>query len=404
LEETSQKGEEVRMKFRYRHALGLSFVVLLALSATPAIASGQQAGAGAVPDVTVNWQFGPPSDFFGTRFDGEYVPEMNRVYFLGFRTLGDATDGSVWYLDVATGQYVDTGVDMPFPISNYGIAALQDANGLGLYIFGGRDANAQIIPANQVYYPATNTAMAVTTDPWPGRTPSGCVSLPAMGVATIQNRAVVMGGLSFLANGCLDENSAQTWVYNPVAPAGSRWTRGPDLTLARGYITPAVLSNRVLAIGGDTNVGGSLFPSNKVEAWQPPSGGWNDPAVADIPGVGCDESQAFGYTAGPGAPGVILAGCGQWPNAIPVTAHYSATSNTWSRAGTLNDNRRNHAGAMIMVGGLPRMYILGGYGEDTGFIEPINTSEIGSISPRPATPGVWGPARELADGLRPATS
>ena len=49
------------------------------------------------------------------------------------------------YYDVAAKTYTDTGVDMPAPISNYGIAALNDPTGLGFYIFGGRDPNGNII-------------------------------------------------------------------------------------------------------------------------------------------------------------------------------------------------------------------------------------------------------------------
>src|SRR4029077_4919549 len=93
--------------------------------------------------------------------------------------------------------YVDTGVDMPIPISNYEISALRDAHGLGLYVFGGRDNNGDIIKAVQVYYPSDNTTRLLTHDPWPGTTPSACVSLPGMGVATYKNHAFVIGGMSF---------------------------------------------------------------------------------------------------------------------------------------------------------------------------------------------------------------
>jgi len=186
------------------------------------------------------------------------VSATRRVYFLGFRTFTGATDGSVWYYDTASRTYTDTGIDMPVPVSNYGIAALNDATGLGFYIFGRRDANANIVTTVQVYYPATNTTAVITSDPWPGKTPSGCVSLPAMGVAAMGNKAFILGGASFSANGCLDENSAQTWIFDPMAPAGSRWTQGGNLAVASGYITPAVLGGKVYAIGGDLNIGGAF--------------------------------------------------------------------------------------------------------------------------------------------------
>src|SRR5439155_14826342 len=172
----------------------------------------------------------------------------------------------------------------------YGFAALHDPPGLGLYIFGGRDNNGIIVDTVQVYYPATNTASIVATDPWPGRSPSNCVTLPAMGVATVAKKAYVLGGAAFSSGGCVtDENSAQTWSFDPMAPAGSRWTQGPDLNMARGYITPAVLGSTIYAIGGDLNIGGSLFPQSTVESWSPAvGGGWDDAGVADLPQP-CDE-------------------------------------------------------------------------------------------------------------------
>ncbi len=358
--------------------LGLVVGLVLVLTTAPAFARpAAHHTTPKAPAATITWTHGPASTFAGTRFDGEYYQAQNRVYFLGFRTTGDATDGSVWYYDVAARTYVDTGVDMPVPVSNYGIAALSDTQGVGLYIFGGRDANATIRTTVQVYHPSSNTAAVISSDPWPGTTPSGCVSLPAMGATAIKGKAIVMGGVAFVANGCVaDENSSQTWVYNPTAPGGTRWTQGPDLNLARGYVTPAVLNGLVYAIGGDINTAGSLTAQPIVEAWHPGGAAWNDASIADLPEA-CDESQAFGVTKGPLAGNIVLAGCGQWPNALPDVWQYSATANTWSNAGVIHDNRRNQAGSFVPVNGLPGLYILGGYGEASGFIDPITSSELG---------------------------
>jgi hypothetical protein len=353
--------------------------------------------AGAAFGAPVFFIRGPSSPFSGTRFDGELYAATNRVYFLGFRTTGGATDGSVWYYDIASKSYTNTGVTMPVPVSNYGIAALTDPTGLGFYIFGGRDANANIVTTVQAYYPATNTTAVISSDPWPGTTPSHCVSLPAMGVAVVGNKAVVLGGSSFLANGCTDDNSAETWTFDPMAAAGARWSKGPNLNLARGYITPAVMGNTVYAIGGDINVAGSPTPQTTVEA-SVNGGPWNDAGVADLPEA-CDESQAFAFTAGQLANSIILAGCGQWPNAVPDVLLYDTVGNTWSIVGALNDNRRNHAGAWLGASGKSGMFILGGYGAP-GFLEPIQTSEIGPATVRPsarqASHPSFGPRRPVA--------
>lgn len=368
---TEVRGGEAVM-FRYVRWIGLVAAMVVALTAGTAYAA------------SVFFARGPSSPFGGTRFDGERYAPTNRIYFLGFRTFGNATDGSIWYYDIAAKTYTDTGIDMAVPISNYGIASLTDANGVGLYVFGGRDNNNNIINTVQVFYPATGNTGIIATDPFPGTTPSGCVSLPANGVAAINNKAIVLGGASFSSSGCVDDNSAQTWIFDPMAPAGSRWTQGQNLSQARGYITPAVLGADVYAIGGDVNVGGSLFAQPTVEASANGTGAWNPRAPLTEP---CDESQAFGFSSGFLANTIILAGCGQWPNAVPDVLQYDAGTDTWAIVGRLNDNRRNHAGARLGTAGSSPMYILGGYGEASGFIDPIQTSEIGPATTRTVVGG-----------------
>ena len=384
-------------------------IVLAALLVAGAVAAFASASARHT-SVAVSFTYGPDSPFFGTRFDGQYVAAQKRVYFLGYRDENNETNGSVWYYDTAAKTYSDTGVDMPTPVSNYEISALENSNGLGLYIFGGRDNTGAIITPTQVYYPDSNTAETLADDPWPGTTPSGCVSLPGMGVATVENHAIVMGGIGFTSSipPCsADEQSSQTWVFDPTAAAGKRWTQGPDLKVARGYITPATRRMRVLsgegsigttvyAIGGDINDAGTLVPQATVEAWRFGGNSWNDKDYADLPQP-CDESQALVFRKGPLADTITLAGCGQWPNALPDVLQYDVIGNTWSNVGTLTDNRRNHAGAVISVG-QNKMFILGGYGEASGFATPLPTSEFG----KPVTVGVTEPALIPGTARRPS--
>jgi len=377
------------MKQRHLFALGLLVAVGLLLTSLPAVASQRQAAKPQVPDVSVTWTTGTPVPFAATRWDGEYIQSSNRVYFLGFRAADNTTDGSVWYYNVATDTYVDTGKNMPIPISNYAIAALTDSHGLGLWIFGGRDDLGNLVTNVQVYYPSLNRAFNIATDPWPGKTPSDCVSLPAMGVAAVGNKAYVVGGVSFSAapSSCVDEASAQTWVFDPMAPAGTRWSAGPNLNVARGYITTAVLNGRIYAIGGDTNVAGTLFASPTVEGWKPPAGGWNDASIADLP-VPCDESAAFVNRSGALANGIVLSTCGQWPNALGDTYFYKA--NTWANIGAVNEIRRNQAGNFIKVGTTLRMYIAGGYAADGA--TALASTETGVGAPIGARPGFSRPA------------
>jgi len=381
--DTSRRGSSSR---RYLFgAAGAAAVIALALAAF-ASASSQKTSV-----VPVTFKEGPAAPFAATRFDGEYNLTDKRIYFTGFRAGDDSTDGSVWYYDTVAKTYVDTGVDMAVPVSNYHIAALKDASGkLGYYLFGGRDANANIVTTVQAFYPATQTTKVFTKDPWPGMTPAGCISLPAMGVAVTNNTAVVAGGMSFSSNGCSDDQSKETWLFDPTAAAGSHWKKGPPLHVARGYITMAKLGSKIYAIGGDTNDAGTLVPNATVESWKFGAAKWSN-GPADLPQA-CDESQAFGFTQGPLAGTITLAGCGQWPQALPDVLQYDSASNTWAADGALNEARRNHAGAVI-GGTRGPMYILGGYSGDGSTV--LSSSEIGkastkapvlSPSARPAAP------------------
>jgi hypothetical protein len=376
------------MKQRHLYALGLLIAVGLLITSIPAIAA-PRAAAPKIPDVTVTWTTGATIPFAATRWDGEYVPSQNRVYFLGFRAGDNTTDGSIWYYDVATSTFVDTGKNMPKPISNYQVAALTDSHGLGLWVFGGRDDLGNLVTNVQVYYPALNQVRNVTSDPWPGKTPSNCVSLTANAVVAA-NKAYVMGGVSFSQApiNCVDEASAQTWIFDATAAPGTRWTQGPSMNVARGYVTATVLGGRIYAIGGDTNVAGTLFASPTVEAWKPGTPAWTDAGVADLP-VPCDESQAFAWTSGPLARGIVLATCGQWPNVLGDTYFYSQTTNSWSLVGAVNEIRRNEAGSFIRVGTSTRMFILGGYASDGA--TALASTEQGVGGPIAGRPGFSRP-------------
>jgi N-acetylneuraminic acid mutarotase len=278
---------------------------------------------------------------------------------------------------------------MPVPISNYNIAVLKDSTGTGLYVFGGRDQDGAIIDTVQVYYPATNKAMVVKKDNWPGKTPSDCVSLPGTGVSVVDNKAYVVGGMSFSTSipSCVDDNSAQVWSFDPMAKSGKKWKKGPSLNTARGYVATAVIGDTIYAIGGDVNDGaGTLVADPTTESWKVGSASWK--TLKAMP-EGCDESQAFAYASGPLANTVTIAGCGQWPNALADVLQYDTKKNQWANVGSLAEARRNQAGVDIGTDKAPKMMVVGGYNLDGTVI--LSTSEVGSPASAPgAVRGIGG--------------
>ena len=364
------------MAIRFKRAIIFATAVGAVLSGGAALA------ATPAPPIPIKWTESTAAPMGVTRLDGAVVDK--KVYFLGFRAADASTDGSVWYYDLATKTYVDTGTDLPVPISNYSVAVLKDANGTGLYTFGGRDASGAIITTVQVYYPATNTASVVESDPWPGTTPAGCTSLPATGVAVVGNLGYVIGGISFSSAvpPCIDDQSSQVWAFDPKAADGAKWSERPSLNVARGYLATAVVGKTIYAIGGDINNAGTLVAQANVEAWKAGKGGsWDDASYSDLP-VACDETQAFGFQKGQLGGTVTLAGCGQWPVALANVQQYDIATDTWSDLAPLNEARRNHLGVNIGSSKKPKLFLLGGYNSDGSVT--LATSELGAKSKKSA--------------------
>jgi len=362
---------------RFARAGSIVLGVGLVLSGGAALAGGTS------PATSVKFKSGPEAPFGGTRFDGAVVD--GTVYFLGFRDVDNNTDGSIWTYDIKKKKYADTGVDMAVPVSNYTVAVLKDKTGTGLYTFGGRDNDGASIDTVQVYYPSSGKTAVLKKDKWPGMTPSDCVSLPATGVTVVDNKAYALGGMSFSTSvpACVDDNSNEVWVFDPMAKDGKKWTKGPNLKTARGYISAAVVGgNTIYAIGGDLNDAGTLTAQTNVETWKIGSKKWAK--GADLP-QGCDETQAFAFDKGSLGGTITLAGCGQWPNAIPDVLQYDVKGGDWSTVGALAEARRNQAGVNIGSAKKPQLMVLGGYNSDGTLV--LTTSEIGTAGKKAAAPG-----------------
>lgn len=326
------------------------------------------------------------------RFDAEYY--NGKIYVLGFRMPAGTpdTDGSVWAYDVTAMTWADTGVDMPTPVSNYSIAKLTDASGTGLYLFGGRDVNGLCTTAVQAYYPDTNTTASFGSDAWAGQV-AGALIFPG-GVEVSGNKAYAWGG--FCGGTPSPYVGSETWIFDPIAVAGARWTAGPALPSGGGYQTAAEVDNMIYSIGGDSYDGSALTAYDTVLALDPANlgAGWVTKAVIPIPssGVpGCDQSRALGFDTGSAwqfEGHLVLAGCGQWdqsPTTLPDSFIYDVASNTWATFPALITARRNHAGAFVPVSaGAGYLWVGGGY-DTSGTNTMTDTSEIYNIGGAPTS-------------------
>ncbi len=334
------------------------------------------------------WQNGPTTGFRFTRFDGEYFPPTGKVYFLGGRLSSGATDGTVWCFVPDSGIYRSMGVTMPIPVSNYNICILQDnyspTDTYGLYIVGGRTGTGPKTAAVQVYYPISNTVRIVDTDPMPLRIGGARIPIPGANVA-YNNKMYVFGGFNESLSPYL---SYETWVYDPLAPAGNRWSRitTANLSVARSYITTAVVNGKIYAIGGDIFSSNNLYAQKICEVFDPenPTAGWQ--RLADLPDSS-GETRAFGFdsTSPYGlANKIIVAGNGKWPRETNQCFVYDVPTNSWTYFPNLISPRRNHAGVFIPggrnSGGIPGMWVFGGRaGADTNVLRSCEYYQLQAV-------------------------
>ena len=338
-------------------------VVLVVCLALAGIAAGQ------------DWQNGPQSSFAYCRFDGEYFPGTAKVYFLGGRFGTSTTLGDIYSYTPLTGEYADVGVDMPLAVSNYDVCLLLDnydsPNGdtYGLYIVGGRiDAAPTYIDSVQVYYPVSDTAVTLHTDAFPGT--AGDSIAVAMSSIVYDNVIYAMGGFSQTSNA----TSNQIWSFDPLATAGTRWSRLEDMPLARAYPIVATVDSFLYACGGDTwNLdSAALLGRTQVQRLNlnDTAAGWT--LMANMPATN-SQARAFGFDSdkpGDFAGDIIIAGRGVWPYESTDCYIYFTASDSWDSFPRLAQARRNHAGVYIPAEaggtGVPGIWVFGGrQGQDT---------------------------------------
>lgn len=347
------------------------------------------------------WNPSTPLPETAARADLEQVG--GKLYLLGYLH-GSVADGSIWALDLATNVWSDTGVDLPVPVIDYQIARLEDATGTGLYLFGGHLADGNCTGTVQAFYPATLTTATFPADPWPAMV-SG-VRVPPGAVAVAANRAFGWGGICPTPSGA--NTSLQTWIFDPMAAAGARWSAGPQLPTQGVHQAGVAVDGKIFSIGGNTFEDDILTPSNVVLRLDPANlpSGWQPRAALPMPtsGIaGCGESTAFGFdTASPWElhGKIVLTGCGQWPNSVPDSFLYDVARNTWLPFPALGQSRRRHAGALVSTDPAgARLWIGGGYvpggpdlptaGSETVLVGPANVFADGFEG---GTTGAWSAA------------
>ena len=163
---------------------------------------------------------------------------------------------------------------------------------------------------------------------------------------------------------CFYPTNLRRAVFDPLAPAGSRWTQIPtaNLTIPRAYMMSAVVDGKIYAIGGswydpDSVACGSLLcpePIVEVLDLSDPTPIWDAAAVADLPEP-CTEGRAFGFDStsqyrdldGTPFAGRIVSTCGEWSLESERVYILHTRRNRWREFPSLNRIRRDQAAAFI---------------------------------------------------------
>ncbi|MER3469372.1 MAG: hypothetical protein C4314_05425, partial [Thermoflexus sp.] len=224
--------------------------------------------------------------------------------------------GTVQIFDPVAGTWSLGPQAKPVGVSNVCAAAIGNL----IYVPAGYNGTSGITNLD-VLDASTNTWSTVTSDPVPA-------PLFAHTCAATGGKLYVAGGSTTGVGG------TQAYVYDPAAPAGSRWSAIAPLNVARAYPGGTAIAGKVYVAGGWGT--GTADQKNTVEVYDPATNTWTV--------LSATMSQARG---GPGAynAGDLLVVCaGGWTQYYTSCEAYNVvTGGTWSAFPTMVTGRRTFA-------------------------------------------------------------
>ena len=105
------------------------------------------------------------------------------------------------------------------------------------------------------YNPVTNTITSLTAGSRPGNPHNATSEILPGGFVVVADKLYIVGGFNVNTLGpsncrMTDCMTHQTWVFDPTAAVGSRWTEKSDYLVNRTYIPTAVIGNTIYTAGG----------------------------------------------------------------------------------------------------------------------------------------------------------
>jgi len=246
----------------------------------------------------------------------------DRFFIIGGEETGGARTGYVQEYDPVANTWDNTNALMPTPGSNICAAAV----GTDIYVPGGW-TGAAALTTMQVYHTTTDTWETVATDPLP-------TSITAPACTTYGGKVYVFGG----SDGTVYLNG--TYIYDPAATAGSRWTTGAAVPTAGGY-------GDAVEVAGYLYYAGIFNGSNlaNVYRYDPSADSWTA-----MPSLTTARGGAGVWTY----EGLLAVGGGGWSTYLTSVEEYdlsAGTGGTWTAGNSLVSGRRAFASAQDSVNG-----------------------------------------------------
>jgi hypothetical protein len=333
-------------------ALPLSLFVLL-LPVMPGLA---QSAAGK-PNSIDTWSFGPNLPGPLVRAVGVFFPANGRFYAVGGRSSDTVGSDSTNPFEYNPTTNTWTTVSATFPdnfMNNMACGVLTAGSTTQIYCVGGNFATGTTAtPRMFTYNPVTNTIATLPTDNWPGDPDTtGNEVLPG-GFVVVANKLYIVAGFQVDNTNGTEGMTHQTWVFDPNASAGSRWTQLADYPVDRGYIPTTAIGTNIYTGGGSSSVVGSglLADTNDSFKYDTIAGTWT--AIASIPRATAETRALNVY-------GLmwVMGGGRTAPNPSNEVDIYNPYCNTWTTGTPFVNARRNFP---TDTDGVSRVWLAGGY-------------------------------------------
>ena len=338
---------------------------------------------------------GPEIPVTATNVGSAFCESTMKMYQAGGSNAGGLlVEPSIYYTDTATGQSGDTGVDLATKRMYVTAACLDDHGREKIFFIGGVDATGNIIRDVEVYDPVAKTISGLTQDPLP----TEIDGIP--GSAAVAGNKLFIIGLARMAE---PFQNGRTWVFDPMAEAGSRWSiLSTVLDSPRFFAATAVLDNKIYLMGGISQINQEeviLYPDVSVLDTTATAPQWLENSVTPLP-------EAMFFHAGVAVPRgtnvesagkIFVCGGGTATNGN-VALWYDADTNTWNETWPLQ-NQRFLYGSLHLIPGArgPAIWTGGGH-----FGKVYSDTEIRYLGDNPTN--CWVGVRTYPETVMPGCS